>query len=100
MKVIDAMQKVANGEIFKFNIKGIDDCTYFVNENHCICDNTDGDLAEWLIDDEWLNREVEIIEDNKIKKWEYKLLLDADDNFKSLKNKLDEIIEIINKELK
>lgn len=67
MKVIDIMQKVANKEIFKFRI---DDVNYYVDKSNYICEE-DGTKVEWYIDDEWLNRNAEIIEeDKKIEKLE------------------------------
>lgn len=65
MKVIDILQKVANGEIFKFRI---DDENYYVDKSNYICEE-DGTRVEWYIDDCWLNMNAEIIEeDEKIEK--------------------------------
>ena len=61
MKVIDIMQKVANKEIFKFRIN---DINYYVDKSNYICEE-DGTKVEWYIDDEWLNMNVEIIEEDK-----------------------------------
>ena len=105
MKVIDIMQKVANKEIFKFRI---DDVNYYVDKSNYICEE-DGTKVEWYIDDEWLNRNAEIIEeDKKIEKldvdkiYERKYLCDdiSIDFLKAdimgISNKINEIIDKLN----
>ena len=106
MKVIDIMQKVANKEIFKFRI---DDENYYVDKSNYICEE-DGTKVEWYIDDEWLNMNAEIIEeDEKISKdikWylieeqekEKTKIAQINLNFRLLREKVEEIIDYINKE--
>lgn len=61
MKIIDLLNKIAKGEEVKpFEIYGE---KYYVNEEGYINDR-DGNV-NWLIYDEWLNQEVEIIEEEK-----------------------------------
>ena len=72
MKVIDIMQKVANGEIFEFKIGSE---KYYVDSDHNICES---DGYKWYIYSEWLNTEVEIIEDKKIEKVNTYVLCDSD----------------------
>ena len=105
MKVIDIMQKVANKEIFKFRIE---DCNYYVDKSNYICEE-DGDKVEWYIDDEWLNMNVEIIEEDKkiekidLSEWaeityqeDWKMLTkDFNRNCNLFVNKINEIIDKI-----
>lgn len=100
MKVIDIMQKVANKEIFKFRI---DDVNYYVGKSNYICEE-DGNIAEWMIDDEWLNMNAEVIEeDKKIEKIEYSIdkdgylsVNDFREHLLQIINKINEIIDYIN----
>ena len=89
MKVIDIMQKVANKEIFKFRIN---DINYYVDKSNYICEE-DGTKVEWYIDDEWLNMNVEIIEeDKKIEKFGEI----EDGEHYEIKRKINEIIDKLN----
>lgn len=120
MKVIDLLNKIANGEELKFKLKN-DDLTYSIKkDNYLRIEELNRDV-EWYIDKSWLNEEVEIIEeDKKIEKWEHKYDKQAIDNFKdanfnsndmkticnrigwlmdntnSIADKINEIIEVIN----
>lgn len=117
MKVIDLLNKIANGkkvpkriiygnEEYSFNYK---DMTYYC------CDHDMTDLLNSDLIGNILNDEVEIIEeDNKIKKISPYVLCDSDftkkgnystkateiiDNaFEEMCNKINEIIEVINNE--
>ena len=91
MKVIDIMQKVANKEIFKFRIN---DINYYVDKSNYICEE-DGTKVEWYIDDEWLNMNVEIIEeDKKIEKFKFGKIEDSEHC--EIKRKINEIIDKLN----
>lgn len=91
MKVIDIMQKVANEEIFKFRI---DDVNYYVDKSNYICEE-DGTRVEWYIDDEWLNMNVEVIEDKKIEKLENEKQFYSYRKYADIKNDIDKILYII-----
>lgn len=67
MKVIDVLNKIANGEEVKFRTK-VDDCIYELTKGAYLYDITSKEETRWWIDEEWLNEEVEIIEDKKIEK--------------------------------
>ena len=95
------MQKVAIGEIFEFKIDG---AKYYVDEDHFIHE-IDGCRVEWLIDDEWLNTEVEIIEEDKKIEYVgrtydltdfYKNYPEVAEMLRDLANKTIEIIDFIN----
>lgn len=105
MKIIDVLNKIANGENFRFKI---DDIVYIVLENELYY--SDMEKAEWYIDEEWLNKEVEIIEEDKnIKKIgkSFKTNCLNDDlqrqietiqyNFALTASKIDEIVDVLNK---
>lgn len=96
MKVIDIMQKVANGEIFEFKI-GPE--KYYVDKDHNICES-DGYKLQWYIYSEWLNTEVEIIEDKKIETIDPIDYCHSTDTSKDmvLVEKINEIIHFINKD--
>ena len=114
MKVIDIMQKLANGEnIKKFRIN---DVNYYVDKSNYICEE-DGTRVEWYIDDAWLNMDAEVIEvieeDKKIRKIKVNYSPDIDEEIfyedgdkpnhcvlgdagtKLLINKINEIIDCI-----
>ena len=105
MKVIDLLNKIANGEI-EANTE-----LYYKDEKYRHIDH----LFEDYYVEEVLNDEVEIIEeDNKIEEidmfdyftgYDYggtnkKLLTDLEYNFVKLNSKINEIIDYINKEVK
>lgn len=95
MKVIDIMVKVANGEKVRFKI--LDDIEYYCEENQFL-HNEYGKEVEWLIDSDWLNKEVEIIEEEKkIEKLEYIEngdFIEVPSN-QELMSKINEIIDYI-----
>lgn len=92
MKVIDIMVKVANGEKVRFKI--LDDIEYYCEENQFL-HNEYGKEVEWLIDSDWLNKEVEIIEeDKKIEKLEYSI---DKDGYLSVNDFREHLLQIINK---
>lgn len=62
MKIIDLYIKIANGEEVPHFI--IDDIEYHLDADGSIID-CDGYAVEWSIYKEWLNKEVEIIEEEK-----------------------------------
>ena len=91
MKVIDLLNKIANGEeIEKIKIMGME---YYIDEDNFLCDES-GRIKRF-IDDAWLNMPVEIIEDKKILK---KLDCSSTDLIEAeLIEKINEIIEYMNK---
>lgn len=60
MKLIDVLNKIAKGEEPRFIL----DETYHIGKSGLLVDEDDREV-EWLIYKEWLNREVEIIEEDK-----------------------------------
>ena len=62
MKVIDVLQKIANGEKVRFRIDGK---PYHCYKYDSLYDEEFGEEVEWFIGEEWLNKEVEIIEEEK-----------------------------------
>lgn len=109
MKVIDLLNKIANGE----EIPRIqyDDIEAYIGADGYLKDNY-GDNVEWWIDKNWLNKELKIIEeDKKIRKLDFveeyifskrqnemtnedRRLLDS--NFRELGIKINEIIDKLN----
>ena len=76
MKIIDLLNKIANGkDIPHFRVCEIE---YFLNDRRCLREKEEDRPSEdtrWFIDEDWLNKEVEIIEeDKKIKKLKPELL--------------------------
>lgn len=63
MKIIDLLNKIANGE----EVPHIqyDDIEAYLGADGYLKDNY-GDNVEWWIDKKWLNTEVEILEEKKI----------------------------------
>ena len=100
MRIIDLLNKIANGEELPKKVKlhksilelNEDKNNYLYEEN----DEYWGDeLIHWFA----LNDEVEIIEeDKKIEKWNYDKDCTNEWNFQEIKEKLDEIIDELNKE--
>ena len=65
MKVIDKLIKLAKGEEIKpFKLKDGKETIYF-GEGGKLFYNDDGGMVEWFIYSEWLNQEIEIIEELK-----------------------------------
>ena len=100
MKVIDILNKIANGEEVRFKILSEDEIYRYDYYNQICCEPSDK-ICEWGIDYRWLNEEVEIIEDKKIPK---KLDLILDEQFsndelqayiKETQEKLNEIIDYL-----
>ena len=104
MKVIDILNKIANGEEVRFKINGN---ILYLSKGDSLYNMTLGEDICWFIDERWLNKEVEIIEeDKKIERLNYihpgiscsynesEILLRVEAN----KDKINEIIDYINKE--
>ena len=106
MKIIDLLNKIANGEVLKFKLKH-DDLTYSIKkDNYLRIEELNRD-AEWYIDKSWLNEEVEILDEE-----DKDIPLIPDDelyvfkgdskelnyNFKVLKEKINQILEVMNNE--
>lgn len=107
MKVIDILNKIANGEEVKFKILSEDEIYRYDYYSQICCDTNDK-ICEWGIDYRWLNDEVEIIEDKKIpekidqndKEWHYlhntkKATEEVADNLEHLRQKVNEIIDYL-----
>ena len=98
MKVIDILNKIANGEEVKFRILSERD-RYELSDGCNLYNETLCKDVRWYIDENWLNEEVEIIEDKKIE--EIQML---DDIFETklainqTRRKKNEIIDYLNKE--
>ena len=100
MKVIDLLNKIANGEEVPKKIKYEGD-TYILCDNYCyFCEETNLILSDNLYaEHSKLNEEVEIIEENKgIEKLEF--LDNSTDNEDILRMKINEIIDFLNKKNK
>ena len=105
MKVIDMLDRIANGEEVKFKIIETDEVLNLTKDMH-LFSITWNEPVEWMIDEEWLNYEVEIIRDkiNKDIKWyfieeqenEKTKIAQINMNFKILREKLTEIIDKLN----
>ena len=65
MKVIDILNKIANGEEVKFKILSVNAIYRYDKDYQLYCETSD-EICEWGIDYRWLNEEVEIIKDKKI----------------------------------
>lgn len=99
MKVIDLLNKIANGEeVPHFKIFEIE---YFLNDRGNLREKEEDRPSEdtrWYIDSKWLNTEVEIIEeDKKIEKLEYIKngeFVEIPSN-EILMNKINEIIDYL-----
>ena len=94
MKLIDVLQKVSYGEMFKFMLE---DEVYYVDKLHFLC-HEDGERVDWLIDDVWLNNPVRIIEDKKIEKLDLQYYHDEPAIIDDMAYKINEIIDILNKD--
>ena len=64
MKVIDLLNKIANGEEVKFKILSVDAIYRYDKDYQLYCETSD-EICEWGIDYRWLNEEVEIIKEDK-----------------------------------
>lgn len=99
MKIIDILNKIANGEEIKFILESDGDIFHWYKYGN-LYNETQKEEVKWFIDKEWLNEEVEIIkEDKKIEKLEL-TTTDGGENtiYMLLANKIDEIIDFLNKE--
>ena len=110
MKIIDLLNKIANGEEVPEKIKYDNDIYEYREENReGICYVEEDTYNNFLIDYvDSLNDEIEILEeDKKIEKvaicddhimWEYGELYNPTKNEEILRNKINEIIDGLNKE--
>lgn len=115
MKVIDLLNKIANGEEVKFKIIE-DDVIYSIKKGKYLHLEELNRDAEWYIDESWLNEEVEILneEDKDIPlipddelysfnnpRFYFEGALKKDEkldyNFKVLQEKINQIVEELNK---
>ena len=61
MKVIDAINKINREEKFRFRLLCDGDIYKYIGGS--LYNETVGERAEWIIDNKWLNEEIEIIEE-------------------------------------
>ena len=89
IRVIDILNKIANGdEIKPFKLKGADGIIFF-GECGKLLYKDDKEMVEWFIYSEWLNQEIEIIEeDKKIEKIE---IYEDEDGHYFLNNRYNKI---------
>lgn len=98
MKLIDIFNKLANGEeVPHFKINGVE---YYIGV-HGFIENERGNNVEWWVDKNWLNEEVEWVEEpkkieNKLNKIE-NLILDNGISVVNVAYKVNEIIDYLNK---
>lgn len=110
MKVIDAMIKISRGEKVRFEVLNNENHIYSSTNGSYLYDETSEEDVYWFIDEDWLNREIKLIEeDKKIEKidmFDYFTGYDFDNtsidlrkhlefNFQTLNNKINEIINYI-----
>lgn len=70
MKIIDMLDRISKGEEVKFKIIETDEVLNLTKDMN-LFSITFNEPVEWFLDEEWLNYEVEIIEeDKKIEKLE------------------------------
>ena len=91
IKIIDLLNKIANGEEtphFKIN-----EDEYYLGADGLLKD-VYGDAVEWVIYQKWLNEEVEIIEETK----EIQKLINRKftRNQKQIAGKINELIDAVN----
>lgn len=96
MKIIDLLNKMANGE--KVSDFIINEQKYFVGDDGYLKERIGFDVR-WKIDTEWLNEEVEIIEEEK--EIEEVNFITEHDSFTSfdqykLQDKINELIRAVN----
>ena len=99
MKVIDLLNKIANGEEVPKKIKWNDDILFYDKDSKDYCYEKDDvyTMFEDYVTSKILNDEVEIIEEpKKIEKLYFHDLDNISDNEKILLLKIDKIIDIIN----
>ncbi len=106
MKVIDMLDRIAKGEEVKFKIIATCEVLNLTKDMH-LFSITHDEPVNWFIDEEWLNYEVEIIEeDKKIEKignnnykWNYvydkKTPQAIVDNLELVREKINEIIDYL-----
>lgn len=116
MKIIDLLNKIANGEELKFKLKD-EDSTYSIKKGNYLRIEELNKDAEWYIDESWLNEEAEILDeedkdiplipddelydfDNPRFYFESQLKQEVklDYNFKVLQEKINQIVKKINEE--
>lgn len=99
IKVIDLLNKIANGEEVKFNVINKGFKTEYYYEKGKPLRYEDDEDVEWRISEDWLNCEVEIIEeDKKIEKlWFslYEMERVNEEVLTKIENKINEIIDYL-----
>ena len=61
MKIIDAINKINKEEKFRFRLLCDGDIYKYIGGS--LYNETVGERAEWIIDNKWLNEEIEILEE-------------------------------------
>ena len=96
MKVIDAMIKVSRGEKVSFEILNNDNHIYHSTNGSFLYDETSKQEVYWYIDEDWLNREIKLIEeDKKIERITDKAFLNSPFG-ELVGGKFNEIIDVLN----
>ena len=93
MKVIDLLNKIANGEEVPNFI--IDEVEYYMGANGYLRECM-GDDAQWYIDKSWLNTEARILEEPKGIPEKLEILPDSEQySNKDLYGKINEILDYL-----
>lgn len=93
MRVIDLLNKIANGEELPNKFK-FDDDIYYKQHSKCYRCNETGNIFEECFILEDLDKEIEIIEeDNKIEKLIFDKYCTCEWNFEEVYEKINEIID-------
>ena len=99
MKVIDAMIKVSRREKVRFEILDDDNHIYRSTNGSSLYDETSKqEVYYWYIDENWLNREIKLIEeDKKLEKLNYEELVGVNLS-EAVCNKINELMKGFNVE--
>ena len=94
MKIINAINKINNEEKFRFRLLSDGDIYKYIGGS--LYNETVGERAEWIIDNKWLNEEIEILEEEKKipEKLDEIAYIDNDIALK-IKVKINEIIDYL-----
>lgn len=96
MKIIDLLNKIANGEEVPKKIKYVDDIYINIDEHCYFCEETNETLSQNIYAEfSRLNDEVEIIEEDK--KIERMTAISTNSFNQALVDKINEIIDVINR---
>ena len=105
MRVIDAINKINKEEKFRFRLLCDGDIYKYIGGS--LYNETVGERAEWIIDNKWLNEEIEIIEEPQEHKIPEKFEIydnsiewccngrSITDNEKDIMDKINEILDYL-----